>query len=122
VVNEPICDRSGVGHASAPQEPVSDQQMADQALALPWASGKAECESIGDQHGVGHALALQGPISDLQMSGHASELSPSTGPAECSLSDTVTQARDRLFAYPHGQQVGIGDEESKEEWWPTTSE
>jgi hypothetical protein len=122
VVNELICDRSGVGQASALQGPVSDQQTADQALALLWASGKAERESIGDQHGEGQASALQGPVSDLQMSGHASKLPPSTGPAECWLSDSVTQARDRLFAYLNGQQVGIGDEESKEEWWPTPNE
>ncbi len=70
---------------------------------------------ICDQHGVGQASALQGPVSDLQMSGHASGLPPSTGPAECWLSDSVVQARNRLFAYLNGQQVGIGDEESKEE-------
>ncbi len=84
--------------------------------------GKAERESIGDQHVVGQASALQGPVSDLQMSGHASELPPSTGPAECWLSDSVVQARNRLFAYLNGQQVGIGDGESKEEWWPTPNE
>ncbi len=122
MVNELICDRSDVGQASALQGPVSDQQTAGQALALPWASGKAERESIGDQHGVGQALALQGPVSDLQMAGHASGLPPRTGPAECWLSDSVVQARNRLFAYLNGQQVGIGDEESKEEWWPTPNE
>ncbi len=105
---------SGVGPIGAGKR---STETADQALALPWASGKAGRESIGDQHGVGQASALQRPVSDLQMSGQAPGLSPSTGPAECWLSDSVTRARDRLFAYLNGQQVGIGDEESKEEWW-----
>ncbi len=65
MANELICDRRGVGQASAPGGPVSDLQMAGQALALPWATGEAEYW----------------------------------------LSDSVTQARNRLFAYLNGQRV-----------------
>jgi hypothetical protein len=58
----------------------------------------------------------KGPVSDLQVAGQASELPRSTGPAECWLSDSVTQARNRLFAYLNGQRVGIGSEGSMEKW------
>jgi hypothetical protein len=73
-------------------------------------------ELICDRRGVGQASAPTGPVSDRQTAGHASEMPWSTGPAECWLSDSVTQARNRLFAYLNGQRVGIGSEESKEEW------
>jgi hypothetical protein len=68
------------------------------------------------------ASAQNGPVSDLHMVGHASGLPPSTGSADCWLSDSITQARNRLFAYLNDQRVGIGSEESKEEWWPTPKE
>ncbi len=55
VVNELICDRRGVGQASAPKGPVSDRQAAGQASALPWATGEAEREPVCDQHGVDQA-------------------------------------------------------------------
>ncbi len=111
--------RSSVGPNGAGKH----RQTAGQALALPWATGKAEREPIGDQHGVGQASAFQGPVSDLQMAGHASGLPPSTGPAECWLSDSVTQARNRLFAYLNSLRVEIGSDESMmEEWWPNSIE
>ncbi len=64
---------------------------------------------------MGQASAPKGPVSDLQMAGKALELPRSTGSAECWLSDSVTQARDRLFAYLNGQRVGIVSEEWKED-------
>ncbi len=84
---------SGVG----PRGLICDRQAAGQALALPWATSEAEREPVCDQHGVGQASAPKGPVSDLQMAGQASELPRSTGPAECWLSDSVTQARNRLL-------------------------
>ncbi len=66
---------------------------------------------------MGQASVPRGPVSDLQMADQASELPRSTGSAEFWLSDSVTQARNRLFAYLNGQRVGIGNKESMEEWW-----
>ncbi len=117
VVNELIGDRRGVGHASAPMGSVGDLQTAGHALALPWSTGEAEREPVCDQHGVGHASAPKGSVGDLQMAGQASELPRSTGSAECRLPGSANKARDRLFAYLNGQQVGIGSEELMGEWW-----
>ncbi len=61
VVNELICDRCGVGQASAPKGLICDRQAAGQALALPWSTGEAEREEpVCDQHGVGQASAPKG--------------------------------------------------------------
>ncbi len=90
---------------------ICDRQAAGQALALPWATGEAERGPLYDQHSVGQASAPRGPVSDLQMAGQASELPRSTGSAVCWLSDSVTQARNKLFVYLNGQRVGSGNKE-----------